>query len=380
MSEPTPIEILAEASPSAAEAFSRLRNSLSSGAISRATEELVVIGALASRGQLGSLRVHVRRALTDGVSLAEIRGAVLATLAASTLFGEAVSALKVVSEVAASIDNRHPIASAREHPLPVAPVQEFTAPLAAGLIAPEHPQSVVLLHSLALDRNIWNPLANVLSNQMAVLVCDLPGHGKSKLASEPTVEAMADLVAETIDAAGLGSTAVVGLSFGGSVAQALAVRHPGKVTALGLLDTTPYYGADAPQRWRARVEQAQRDGFESLSSFQLNRWFTDGFRKRRADVCAEVMETFLRADLEGYSAACSALGAMDLREEITKIDCPTLIVAGELDEATPPEHARMMHERIRGSQLHIIADCSHLSAIEKPVQVLSLLAPILGIG
>ena len=93
-----PAEVLAEANPEAAEAFAGLRRAVESGPLDQVTVELIVIGSLAAVGQLGSLAVHVRRALRLGASTEQINQAIVATLAASTLFNDVVAALRTVQE------------------------------------------------------------------------------------------------------------------------------------------------------------------------------------------------------------------------------------------------------------------------------------------
>lgn len=92
-----PAEVLAAANPAAAEAFAALRKAAEAGPLDQGTVELVVIGALASVGQLGSLTVHVKRALGLGVTVEQINQAIISTLAASATFNDVVDALRAVS-------------------------------------------------------------------------------------------------------------------------------------------------------------------------------------------------------------------------------------------------------------------------------------------
>lgn len=261
---------------------------------------------------------------------------------------------------------------------PAAPARTIEGPVAATLYAPEQIGAVVLLHSLAMDRRIWNPLVDALAAHLAVLSCDLPGHGRSPTAIGPTVEAMADQVAATVTAAGLSTVSVIGMSLGGSVAQALAARHADLVRALALLDTTAWYGPEGADSWAERAARACQNGMASLSEFQVDRWFSRGFRERRPDVCAATLELFSATDLGGYADACTALGSMDLREAIETITCPTVVVVGEQDAATPMSQAEEIHGRIPGSTLHVIAGCKHLSGVERPAAVLRFVADVIG--
>lgn len=380
MSDATPIEVLGRVSPAAAEAFGQLRRAAATeGGLDHATEHLVSVASLAARGQLASMAVHARRALRDGVPAEQLRQAVVATLGAAAVFGEVVAALRALDEVAGA-DAATP-ASARVDAAfrpPAAPARHVEGPLSATLYAPDQPDTVVLLHSLAMDRRVWAPLVDPLAASVGVLACDLPGHGRSPAAPEATVEAMADQVAATVRAAGRGAVALAGMSLGGSVAQAVAVRHPDLVRALVLLDTTAWYGPGAPAAWADRVAKARAGGMAALTGFQLDRWFSDAFRARRPDLCDATLALFADTDPHGYADACTALGAMDLREAIGSITCPTVVVVGEHDQATPVAHAEDIHGRIAGSSLHVIGGCKHLSAVERPATVLGHMAAAVG--
>ena len=96
-----PAEVLASANPAAAEAFAQMRKAVETGPLDQGTVELILIGALASTGQLSSLAVHVKRALSLGVEMAAIQQSVVSTLGASCLFNDVVEALRTIEGLAA---------------------------------------------------------------------------------------------------------------------------------------------------------------------------------------------------------------------------------------------------------------------------------------
>ncbi|MBT8208683.1 MAG: alpha/beta hydrolase [Acidimicrobiia bacterium] len=224
----------------------------------------------------------------------------------------------------------------------------------------------ILLHSLALDGRVWQRVVPELAGQSQVVTVDLRGHGKSPKSTGYTVEQMADDVADTARELDIRNAVVVGLSMGGCVAQAVAVRHRDLVSGLVLADTTAWYGPDAPETWAGRADKARTDGLRSLADFQLDRWFGQEFCTENADLCADLLECFAANDIDSYASACDALGAFDMREEIRSIGVPTEVIVGEHDPATSPTHARDLAERIAGSALTIIPGAKHLTALERP--------------
>ena len=233
--------------------------------------------------------------------------------------------------------------------------------------------SLVLLHSLALDRSVWDDFIPRVVERFDVIAVDLPGHGASPGNEGMTIESMADEVAHLIRSLQVDPAIVIGLSLGGCVAQATAVRHPEAVSGLGLLDTTCWYGEKAPENWAERARRGKEGGMESLVDFQVARWFTDDFNRTNPSVAQRLAEVWKKTDVDQYAATCRAMGAVDLRDQIGEITIPTIIVVGADDRATDITHAEAMQERIRGATLHVIPDCAHLSPAEHPREVGAIL-------
>lgn len=238
---------------------------------------------------------------------------------------------------------------------------------------------IALLHSLALDHTVWHNLLAELPPDLPVLLVDLPGHGMSAPVDQITIEEMADEVAAAIAALQPRPAGVVGLSLGGCVAQALAVRHPELVDSLGLIDTTAWYGPTAASDWEARAATALDRGLSSLASFQVDRWFSPSFPAAHPTEVRRLLDVFASNDLGSYAATCRALGAVDLRDHLHTITAPTVVVVGEDDQATPPDHARAIARSIRGAELVVLPACRHLSPVERPAEVAAALQEVLGL-
>jgi len=235
---------------------------------------------------------------------------------------------------------------------------------------------IVLLHSLALDRSMWASLATELSRDRIVIGLDLRGHGESPKQKSFSIEDMADDVAATIDELGHDRAIVVGLSLGGCVAQAFAIRHPDRLAGLGLIDTTAWYGPDAPERWAERATKARQQGMASLAQFQLDRWFAADFIDANRDEVEALLQVFTANDIDSYAASCHALGQFDARGNLGEIRAQTVVLVGELDPATPPEHARDLATRLPLASLHVLAGAKHLTPVELPGVVADLLSPL----
>jgi 3-oxoadipate enol-lactonase len=243
---------------------------------------------------------------------------------------------------------------------------------------PAASRHVVLIHSLAMDRSFWRPVAERLATNACVLTHDCRGHGRSDKPKGPvTVERHADDVADLLDRLGWRSALVAGASMGGCIALAFAIRHPGRASALGLVDTTAWYGPDAPKNWEQRASAALASGLSSLTDFQVTRWFGDKFRADHPQVVKDCVDTFLRNDVAAYAETCRMLGACDLRAGLAAIKIPTAIVVGDEDYATPPTMAEAMHNTIAESTLTVLTGARHLTPLERPDEVAAELERLL---
>jgi 3-oxoadipate enol-lactonase len=237
---------------------------------------------------------------------------------------------------------------------------------------------VLLVHSLAMDRAFWRPVAERMGTRASVLTQDCRGHGASDKPEGPyTVERHADDIADLMDHLGWPSALVAGGSMGGCIALAFAIRHPDRVDALGLVDTTAWYGPDAPKNWEQRASAALTSGLSSLVDFQVTRWFGDQFRAENPKLVQDCIDTFLRNDVRAYAETCRMLGACDLRPGLAAITVPTAIVVGEEDYATPPAMAQAMHKAIVSSTLTVLAGARHLTPLERPDQIAAELGKLL---
>jgi 3-oxoadipate enol-lactonase len=251
----------------------------------------------------------------------------------------------------------------------------YTLRAAAITAAPK----LVLIHSLALDRSIWDSVVERLESVADILTYDCRGHGLSDRAPRPySAELFARDLAELLDHVGWEQAIVAGCSMGGCVALAFGGLFPQRTSALGLIDTTAWYGPKAAANFKERAEAARAKGMAALFDFQSTRWFSDEFRAQHPDVLKRTLDVFVATDVECYVATCQLLGDVDARGYLADFRMPVAIVVGEEDYATPVEMARELHAAIPQSTLTIVAKARHLTPIEFPDVVSSQLRALMG--
>ncbi len=237
---------------------------------------------------------------------------------------------------------------------------------------------LVLIHSLALDRSVWDGVVRRLQPEAEILVYDCRGHGRSdRRATRFTAELFAHDLAELLAHVGWSQATIAGCSMGGCVALAFAGLYPERAAALGLVDTTAWYGPDAAAKFSERADAARTKGLPGLVEFQATRWLSDEFRASHPDVLQRATAVFLANDLDCYAATCGLLGDVDLRSLLPGFRMPVTIVVGEEDYATPVDMARQLHEMIPQSAFTVLPRARHLTPIECPERIAAELLDLL---
>jgi 3-oxoadipate enol-lactonase len=235
------------------------------------------------------------------------------------------------------------------------------------LDGPANAPVVTLSHSLATDISMWEPQLAALRARYRVLNYDTRGHGATEVTPGGyTLDQLAEDARALLQALGIGKTHWCGLSMGGMIGQTLALKHPELFASLSLCDTSSRIPAEARPLWADRIKTAESQGMEPLVEPTLGRWLTAPFRERRKDVEAKVAGMIRATPPKGYAGCCHAISALDLTDRISAISLPTLIVVGEEDQGTPVAASKVMHERIKGSELVIIPSAAHLANLEQP--------------
>ena len=225
--------------------------------------------------------------------------------------------------------------------------------------------ALVFANSLGSDLRIWDGVAERLSANFRIIRYDKRGHGLSE-ATEPPYSAddLAQDIAALLDALAIGRAAICGISVGGIIAQALALKHPERVSALVLSDTGARIGSI--ESWQQRIEMIKSGGVPSIEKMTMERWFSASFRSgRRADMRGYAT-MLLQTSLNGYLGTCYALRDADFRASAARIKCPTLVLTGAEDIATPADLGRELASLIPGAEFSLIESAGHLPCIEQP--------------
>lgn len=202
----------------------------------------------------------------------------------------------------------------------------------------------------------------------AVIALDLPGHGRSTGAGRTTVLDYAVAVREFLDALDIPQAVLVGISMGGAIAQMMALEFPERVAALGLVAT------GAKLRVAPQFLEGLRTDFEGTARVLVESYFASNLTPQPPLLKREgEMEVLKEKSLQQLLATGSAVAygdfaacdGFDVRERISTIGCPTLVVCGREDKMTPVKYSEFLAERIPGARLVVIEGAGHMVMMEK---------------
>jgi 3-oxoadipate enol-lactonase len=228
---------------------------------------------------------------------------------------------------------------------------------------------LVLSHSLACDRTMWDEQQPLLAARFRVLRYDTRGHGNSSAPPGPyTLELLADDLKALLDELNARQAHFVGLSMGGMIGQTFAIKYPGILKSLVLCDTTCFYPPGTAEIWGERIRIARTAGMSALVPSTLSRWFTERFRTARPDVMQRFGRLIANTPVEGYVGCSEALVRIDVTAQLGAIRVPSLVIVGEHDPGTPVAMAERIHKHLPGSELAVIPEAAHISNVEQPVK------------
>jgi pimeloyl-[acyl-carrier protein] methyl ester esterase len=228
-------------------------------------------------------------------------------------------------------------------------------------------EPLLMIHGWGVNSEIWISLVDELKFFASVYVIDLPGMGCSSSISPYTLDNIAKEIKANVQ---IKKFNVLGWSLGGQVAMSLAIRMPKFVEKLILMSTTPCFVEK--RDWSYGVNKQFFLNFEMEAKKNLNNTLMKFFliQTRGIDDSKNVMSflknTFIEIRDEnkrGMQSALNVLKETDLRNEVKKIDKPTLIITGDKDKLTTIKASVWLYEKIKGATLKEIKGANHMPFI-----------------
>jgi pimeloyl-ACP methyl ester carboxylesterase len=231
-----------------------------------------------------------------------------------------------------------------------------------------HGQPLVLLHGFLCDSRCWKHQLAGLRDQFRVIAWDAPGAGASDDPPESfTTKDYVDCMAGFLQNIKVERPHVLGLSWGGILAQEFYRLYPNRPRCLVLVDTYAGWRGSLPEKvWKERLASCLDDSVgppEVLISKFLPSVFGPGASKELREEFSSIVADFHPIGFRVMSRSCAEV---DTRDLLSHIAIPTLVLCGDEDQRSPIYVARRLHKAIPNAELAIIPSAGHLSNMEQP--------------
>jgi poly(3-hydroxyalkanoate) depolymerase len=223
---------------------------------------------------------------------------------------------------------------------------------------------LLLINGIGGSLEMWRPFARRLCAERRLILFDVPGTGGSGRLRKPLrMPGMARLVVEMLDELGYDQVDVLGYSWGGAVAQQLAMDAPRRVRRLVLVATSPGRGGKAPS---LRVIALMSTPLHLSDSYLTHiAPLVFGGKAFRSGTQRGAAKAFGRPPSQlGYAQQMYAISGWTSLPWLSRLTVPTLVVSGADDPLVPLKNARLLAGRIPDAQARIIPDGGHLRLLE----------------
>jgi pimeloyl-ACP methyl ester carboxylesterase len=250
---------------------------------------------------------------------------------------------------------------------------------------------VALVHGLSGNWQNWlETIPALVDAGHRAIAFDLPGFGHSEMPAEPiSIPAYGRAVDRVLDGLGVeGPVAVVGSSMGGFIAAEVAIAHPERVERLVLVSAAALWNEQVRARPLVAASKVSRfyaplivSGWQLVA--RLPRLRNEalrgaGIRNTAAISAPLAYELLSGAGKPGFIDALQGLYDHRIRDRLTEIACPTLVVWGADDPLVPLRHAFEYGELIPDARVVVFRHSGHAPMLEQPARFNAALLEFLG--
>ena len=182
---------------------------------------------------------------------------------------------------------------------------------------------------------------------------------KNEMPEGYTIRDMADDQAQAMERLGIDRAYVLGVSQGGMIAQCLAIDHPEMVAGLILAVTAPSANAVARAVVSDWIGMAKRGDHTALMADTAEKMYSEAYLRKNRRFFPLIARFTKPRNYDRFLKNADAILGFDAREELAKICCPTLILAGENDHVVGNDAANELHGGIAGSDLYVYEGLGH---------------------
>ncbi|MBI5296438.1 MAG: alpha/beta fold hydrolase [Chloroflexi bacterium] len=236
------------------------------------------------------------------------------------------------------------------------------------LHGPENAPLLVLNNGIIMNAaTSWAFQTTTLAKHYRILQYDCRGQGQSEHpGGSYTMEMHADDLAALLTVLGYEKAHIAGISYGGEVAQAFALKYPARTLSLILADTVSEVGAELRiivDSWLDSARAANSDAFFN-ATVPMN--FSPAFITANPALLADAKKRYTLLDYPAVVRLCECFLDVNFTARLGEIQCPTCILVGGADLLKGPAYASILKAGIRQAEMHILQGAGHASCWERP--------------
>lgn len=233
--------------------------------------------------------------------------------------------------------------------------------------SPDAPVLVLNNGILMSAATSWAFQTQALSRQYRLLQYDCRGQGQSSHPAEPySMDLHADDLAALLTELGYEQAHIGGISYGGEVAQAFALKYPERTRSLILADTVSEVGIELRMTIETWISAAKACDAELFFNATVPWNFSPAFIASNPRLLADARKRYELLDFAAIARLCECFLNVNFSERLGEIKCPACLLVGSLDILKGLAYAQILKSRIPQAELHILQGAGHASCWERP--------------
>jgi len=239
--------------------------------------------------------------------------------------------------------------------------------------------TVVLVHGMGSDHTVWGGLIPLLQTNYRVLAVDLRGHGYSCKTPGPySLDLFATDLLMLLESLDIGKAHFLGHSLGGAVLLKLALHHPEKMYSLTFISSFARLDSPLEKKLNTLLKILSEQGYEAFFDACLPLTYTLEFLEENQESFSLIKATTSQmVSLTSLTNTLQTCLQIDLKDDLSEIDVPSLIIAGCEDTFTPPHHGIFIRNNLKKGKMVTMEGVGHNLLVEQPGKTYSLLQDFL---
>ena len=230
--------------------------------------------------------------------------------------------------------------------------------------------ALYMVHGIGSRKVTWDGIIPDLKDHFTCVSYDLRGHGDSPIPQTPyTLDQLVEDLEALRQKLGHEKIHIIGHSLGGMIGPAYARAHPDRILSVGLLSTAAGRTDEDRAKLKAVGDAMEEKGVMPVINTLVERWYTDAFIASRPDLIEMRKQQVADTPEQVFLSVFWIYATTEMAPWLQQINCPCLVLTGELDGGCNPRLNRFMHEQLPDSELVILDGIKHSILIERPHRV-----------